>query len=292
MPAYNREELIGESLESLLAQTHQNWECIVVDDGSDDNTVAVVEAYSEGDTRIKVYRRPASKKKGASPCRNYGLEKARGDYIQFLDSDDLLKSNKFEVQLDKLENADPLAMATCRWGSFRVASQVKVKTKYNSYRSLEKSQKLFRIFARYDEYFPPFVYLSPREVILKAGWWDESLENNPNDDGEYFSRVIRESSEMIFCDSTEGYYRAGDDDRLSLLNDPQKIRSAIESWKMIEKNLKDLPGGSEYANNGINSIFARIQYSHPEIIKEYEVLYRSCRKPQRWYRKLFNSFKN
>ena len=84
-----------------------------------------------------------------------------------------------------------------------------------------------------NEYFPPIVYLVPKEVIDRAGFWDETILKNPNDDGEYFPRVMLNSANIFFCDKTQVYYRAGDESRLSLLDEEQKIRSVIESWKMI-----------------------------------------------------------
>ena len=90
IPTYNRAHLIGETLDSVLAQTYQNWECIIVDDGSSDNTDEVVGAYVEKDSRFKFHDRPEDKLKGASSCRNYGLSKCSGKYVIFLDSDDWL----------------------------------------------------------------------------------------------------------------------------------------------------------------------------------------------------------
>lgn len=89
IPVYNREKLVVETLESVLAQTYTNWECIVVDDGSTDNSWEVLQTYAEKDQRIKVFQRDREPK-GAPTCRNIGMEKAEGAYLIFLDSDDLL----------------------------------------------------------------------------------------------------------------------------------------------------------------------------------------------------------
>lgn len=90
IPTYNRADLISETLDSLLAQKYQNWECIIVDDGSTDNSAVVIQQYLNLDSRFLYFARPSYRRKGASPCRNFGLEKAKGDFIIFLDSDDLL----------------------------------------------------------------------------------------------------------------------------------------------------------------------------------------------------------
>lgn len=90
IPTFNRAHFIGETLDSVLAQTYTNWECIVVDDGSADASAEVLKSYYEKDSRIQYHHRPADRPKGANACRNFGFELSKGDYIQFLDSDDSL----------------------------------------------------------------------------------------------------------------------------------------------------------------------------------------------------------
>ncbi|WMI65827.1 glycosyltransferase family 2 protein [Aestuariibaculum sp. YM273] len=90
IPTYNRAHLISETLDSVLAQTYANWECIVVDDGSTDNTENMIKNYVAIDHKFKFYNRPENAIKGASSCRNFGLKRASGKYVVFLDSDDLL----------------------------------------------------------------------------------------------------------------------------------------------------------------------------------------------------------
>ncbi|WP_339916368.1 glycosyltransferase family 2 protein [Yeosuana marina] len=107
IPVYNRVQLIGETLNSILNQTHNNWECIVVDDGSTDDTIRVVKQYNQKDSRIKLYNRPEKYIKGANACRNYGFEKSNGDYINWFDSDDIMMSNFIEKKVTILEK-EPL----------------------------------------------------------------------------------------------------------------------------------------------------------------------------------------
>ncbi len=106
IPTYNRAHLIGQTLDSVLVQTYTNWECIVVDDGSSDDTEKVLQIYQKKDTRFVYYNRPLDTLKGASSSRNYGLQKATGAYVIFLDSDDLLLDycllNRVKVVLENL----------------------------------------------------------------------------------------------------------------------------------------------------------------------------------------------
>ncbi len=97
MPAYNAENTIRDAIQSVMAQTIADWELIVVDDGSKDNTVAIVSALAEKDSRIRFLQN--EKNRGASATRNYAVSLAKGEWIAFLDSDDLWQSEKLERQL-------------------------------------------------------------------------------------------------------------------------------------------------------------------------------------------------
>jgi glycosyltransferase involved in cell wall biosynthesis len=90
IPNYNRGDLLKETLGSLLRQDYSDWEDIVVDDGSDDNSAAIAEEFSQKNPWIRFFRRDRQPS-GAPTCRNIGMEKSRGGYLVFLDSDDLLQ---------------------------------------------------------------------------------------------------------------------------------------------------------------------------------------------------------
>ena len=99
IPVYNRENLVGETLDSVIAQTYQNWECIVVDDGSTDRTREVVQSFCDKDPRIKLFSRPTDRPKGANACRNYGFERSSGEFVNWVDSDDILDKQKLSLQI-------------------------------------------------------------------------------------------------------------------------------------------------------------------------------------------------
>lgn len=106
IPTYNRYNLIGATLHSILNQTYTNWECIVVDDGSSDYTEELMEFYGKLDSRIQYRSRSKSHRKGANACRNYGFEISKGDFIQFFDSDDIMVPCFLEVKVMALEEND------------------------------------------------------------------------------------------------------------------------------------------------------------------------------------------
>lgn len=101
MPAYNAERTIKESIQSVLNQTYTNWELLVIDDGSADSTGELVREVAARDRRVKLINNQANL--GVVATRNHGLVEASGEYIAFLDSDDLWKPKKLERQLDYME---------------------------------------------------------------------------------------------------------------------------------------------------------------------------------------------
>lgn len=106
IPTHNRAHIISKTLDSIRSQTYKNWECIIVDDYSTDETVEVILNYIKIDNRFKFFTRPNRLPKGANGCRNYGLTKAKGVYINWFDSDDLMMPLKLELQVKQLTNSE------------------------------------------------------------------------------------------------------------------------------------------------------------------------------------------
>ena len=103
IPTYNRANVVGRAIRSVQAQTFEDWKLIVVDDASTDNTEEVVSSFA--DSRVRYYRHQANR--GGSVARNTGIQRARGEYIAFLDSDDEWLPNKLEKQVQVFENSKP-----------------------------------------------------------------------------------------------------------------------------------------------------------------------------------------
>lgn len=102
-PLYNSEKFIEETIESVLKQTYDKWEMLIVDDCSTDLSSDIIKKYSERDSRIKYIK--MEKNSGAALCRNKAIELSKGEFIAFLDSDDLWKEIKLERQLKFMKNS-------------------------------------------------------------------------------------------------------------------------------------------------------------------------------------------
>ena len=108
IPAYNAEQFLDETLESVLSQTYENWECIIVNDGSTDNTEEIAKKWCEKDSRFRLTNKENG---GLSSARNWGIKESKAEYIAFLDADDILTPDSLEVRINVLieQNVDLVA---------------------------------------------------------------------------------------------------------------------------------------------------------------------------------------
>src|SRR5690625_5286864 len=102
IPVYNTEKYVAECIKSLLDQTYKNIEIILVDDNSNELCKQLLEELSEKDNRITLHR--LSERKGVGVARNFGIEKATGDYIYFMDSDDYLSEKTLEILVKNIKD--------------------------------------------------------------------------------------------------------------------------------------------------------------------------------------------
>lgn len=162
IPVYNAQKTIEKCIKSILVQTYSNLEIIVVNDGSKDKTGEICEEIAKCDSRIKYYYKENT---GVSMTRNFGLEKATGDYISFIDSDDFLEKNMYENMIKEINNADIL-ICNCFIINDNKKINNDIEIKNNSYETLEKMIKDIsdKEINRYVN--PPWNKLIKRHIIV------------------------------------------------------------------------------------------------------------------------------
>lgn len=232
IPAYNAAMTVEQSIRSVLEQTYSNLEIIVIDDGSTDSTFLKCSALK--DDRLSCFRIENS---GASAARNVGLQKANGDFIQFLDADDILQPPKIEQQVLLLEhnNGD---IAYCDWTYMNDEVVEKEMVFINKpFTTIESGRDLLLSMGKDTWYVPVFCWLTRRSVIDKAGLWNETLTNN--DDGEFFARVLYNSQRVYRYPKILGHYRRNNQDSLSKSNTSEKVFSALRSFDLIIDYFQD-----------------------------------------------------
>ncbi|MDT0688607.1 glycosyltransferase family 2 protein [Salegentibacter sp. F188] len=269
IPSYNRASLIGETLESVIAQTYLKWECIVVDDGSNDYILELMEFYCIKDPRIKFYTKPDHLPTGANSSRNYGFQKSKGDYIQWLDSDDLLSFNKIEEQISLLDG-NILTLLTCKWTRFSNREKESGFEDLKIYKDFSSSYSFLEALADSFGYLPPHAYLMHRHLILKAGPWLESLLMNQ--DGEFMVRIISNAKKIKHSEEGIVYYRRSIEGNTSSYDSIKKVEDLINSWKLIESYLK-----IQYKEDSIyfvtrakERIFQNLENTYPFLIGKHE----------------------
>lgn len=279
IPTFNRGNILGETLESVRAQTLTEWECIVVDDGSSDDTEELMKTYQKMDPRFTYVKRPAERNKGACACRNIGLEHAKGEYIQFLDSDDIISSNKLEEQVNRLESLDdPLAVSTCRWEYFSNFDENQIRySNKPTYKSFESPLQLLDVFGSCTTYLPQHVYLMSKYLVDIAGPWSEQLV--VNQDGEFFVRVLLCSSRIVFAPTAFAYYRTSTGGNISTLSNEKKARGMVESWQLIDLLIQDKFGiaNHAYVKQAKTGLSQRIRAQHPKVFNENKEFFASKR---------------
>ena len=199
IPVHNATGFIQETINSCLQQSYSDLELILVENGSTDGSWSVIDSIN--DKRI----RPFQLKIGnAAAARNYGFEKSRGDYIMFLDADDVLATNKIEKQIKALQKKPHGWIASCAWAKFTD----------NMQQAKIEEQAVWKIQSPLDwcvnaldgkGMMIPGCWLIPKSIIKKSGLWDETL--TLHDDGEFMLRVLLASKGNVFVDGTVVYYR-------------------------------------------------------------------------------------
>lgn len=227
IPAYNAENLIAQTIKSALNQTWPKKEIIIVDDGSRDNTCRIAGRLAS--KSVKIIRQDNH---GASAARNKALAFAQGDYIQWLDADNLLAPDKISRQMEAaaiIQNKR--ALFSSAWGSFFYRPR---KAKFLPDALWEDLSPLEWLYKKLTQnlYMVPESWLVSRELTEAAGPWDERL--SLDDDGEYFVRVLTSSERTRFVPEAKSYYRCGNLGSLSsvIKRPDKKLASQFLSMRL------------------------------------------------------------
>ena len=232
IPLYNAVSYIEETIQSALKQTYKNIEIIVVDDFSTDNSFKIVERIdSDKITLVKNIR------KGACAARNYGFELSKGDYIQYLDADDILSKNKINAQLNLLQKNENNSITSCGWEKFTSQYQhLNARHQFINKSYTEPLQWLIDSWSS-EEMGQTSIWLTPRNIIEQAAPWNESLLINQ--DGDFFCRVLLRTSKIIYCKDSLVYYRVNPSSITQSIRSTEKLESQLTSYKLYETYLQE-----------------------------------------------------
>ena len=258
IPTYNRASLIGETLDSVRAQTYRNWECVVVDDGSIDNTKKAVQQYTDKDPRFILVNRPDTHQPGGNGARNYGFLKSRGDYVLWLDSDDLLHPDYLLKQITTLIANPEVNWAVCNSYIFQDRVTNRFSKLYES-NNLTDTYPLKRyVLRKLGIHTTSAVFCRKflMEVESKSGLFKEDLKQSQ--EWELFSRLLFFDSNYLVLDEELLFIR---NSTLSITSDyfnqkPEITRSQIQALNyvydfLLTHNVLDKELRTFFVNSGI-----------------------------------------
>jgi glycosyltransferase involved in cell wall biosynthesis len=230
MPAYNAGKYIMETINSIVNQSYEQWELIIVNDGSTDHTAQELEKAN--DHRIKIYHQG---NKGQCTAANFAFQQSKGSIIKFMDADDLISPDFIEAQVKLLEGKDDIVISAA-WGRFYNddLSTFKLSTEA-VWCNLPGHEWLVRSWKGASSMMQCALWLIPRKILEKSGLWDETL--SLINDFDFFTRVLLNSKEVLFEQHAVLYYRSGISGSLSDTKSVKSIESAFKSIDQATKNL-------------------------------------------------------
>jgi glycosyltransferase involved in cell wall biosynthesis len=220
IPAYNAEAWIADTIRSAIDQTWPRKEIIVVDDESTDRTLAVARQFASRDVAVV-----AHENQGAAATRNHAFSLCQGDFIQWLDADDLLSPDKIEKQIQvAAQIGDTRTLLSSGWGYFAYRPYKAKFTPTSLWCDLSPIEWLVRKMGE-NLHMQTATWLTSRTLAEAAGPWDVRLLSD--DDGEYFCRVILASNAVRFVPGPKVFYRVTPSSRLSYVGMSDKKKDAL-----------------------------------------------------------------
>lgn len=247
IPAYNTEKYIEECIKSIINQTYQNWECIIIDDGSQDNTNSIIKNWTDLDSRISLYYQD---NQGVSKARNLGIDAAKGKYMCFIDVDDWVEPNFLAFFIDNIQDSNTLIVQDII-KDYNSHTVVKTQDYINKEFLLPKELK--EILSNYkftQGYASNKLY--NLSIIRKNNLYFH--KNTANEDEIFYFKYLQYISKIKFIEEAQYHYIQR---KLSISRTPKFIPTYNYLLKVISinNNIKNILEGDIE-----NTVFAK-QYS-------------------------------
>jgi glycosyltransferase involved in cell wall biosynthesis len=267
IPAYNAEAWISDTLRSAIAQTWERKEIIVVDDGSTDGTLAVARQFESEQLRVVTH-----KNQGASATRNKAYSLCKGDYINFLDADDLMGPSKIAKQMEALgPSPNNRTLLSGSWGKFMYRYYRTEFTPSALWCDQSPVEWLIRKM-KLNLYMQTASWLVSRELAEAAGPWDTRLLGD--DDGEYFCRVLLASEGVRFVPEAKVYYRSSGTSSLSYIGHSEKKMVAqlcsMELHLRYIRSLEDSPRVRDACLTYLQNWLVFFYPDRPDLVKQLD----------------------
>ena len=269
IPACNAQEWIADTLSSAIAQTWKRKEIIVVDDGSTDQTLVIARQFESDGVRVVT-----QKNQGAASARNTAFSLCQGDYIQWLDADDLLAPDKIARQMAVLDRSGSRkALVSSEFGKFLHKWQRAQFLRNGLWEDLSPTEWLARKMGE-NLYMQTATWLVSRELSQASGPWDTRMLSD--DDGEYFCRVLLNSDGTLFVPGARVYYRGFRSNSLAYVGRSDRKREAL--WLSMKlhinylRSLEDTPRTRHACLTYLQRNFINFYPERADIVRQAEQL--------------------
>jgi glycosyltransferase involved in cell wall biosynthesis len=254
-PTYNRAHFITETLDFIIGQTFTNWECIIIDDGSTDDTKVKLAPYLKKDDRLNYIQRSSRYKKGPSGCRNQGLDTARGDYIIFFDSDDIVHPDVLAICAEILENQDLLF---CRYDKTPFVGEWK-KLNFDRNRDFKSHLVIKEDIGDMVTNKIPFACCTVMWDKKGIGSFRFNEDLSYAEEWEFYTRILASGISGISINKSLYFNRKHPNSNTGEFwnNHPIRVRSKIQAAKMVINTLST----KKLFNSLLEKYFIRMGFS-------------------------------
>jgi glycosyltransferase involved in cell wall biosynthesis len=230
-PLHNKGSYISETIESVLRQSFIDWEMIIVENHSSDDGPKIAKDYSSRDSRIRYFDAPAEIR-GPGSARNFGLEKASGDWVLFLDADDLVLPGHFENQVELIESQHDAGLIVCQWLQGRELQEGHTELKYPT-KTADRESLLAAAIA-FTPWVPHAAWVR-RDFLGDGAAWDASLDSFIHEDHVFWFRMLLKS-EVLYTNLPGVFYR---DEAVGRRNTKSDLPKYLESMdRAVQANLR------------------------------------------------------
>jgi glycosyltransferase involved in cell wall biosynthesis len=237
VPCYNQGRFLTDALNSVLQQTYIQWECIIINDGSTDNTEAVAKEFCRNDDRF-LYEFQSNK--GLSYARNLGIKISKGEFLQFLDADDILFPAKFEEQIRQFSSGSNTDVSVTGYRLFRDDPSHSFDTLI-SLKDYNCSFEGFLFLWNYEFVFPPVCCLIKKEFIeIHNIGFSESLQ--AFEDWVFWIRLCSQGAHFSINKKKLAFYRRHDSNMSADINHMSEnlFKASFEIYEMLDNNMKQI----------------------------------------------------
>lgn len=275
IPMYNAEKYVSDALESVLTQSYSNIEVIVINDGSTDNSLCIVEAFELKDKRVKIF---SQNNMGQSAAANAGFGKSQGELIKFFDADDILSVDVIKNQVNRLYGKDFHYVSYMDYTRF-YNDDINSSYKPIGYKLIDNdcTPEEYITFHGTPQMYQCSIWMFYRKLLELSGLWDERL--SLINDTEFIPRVLRYASNLLHAPQCNLFYRTNfNSGTLSQVVSSASIKSAILSIDLMASHVR-----SFISNPTIESIIAQsyvqiFEMAYPGQIKWSKIIERRLKK--------------